>query len=489
MTEEEVAQRLKNFDLVSDAFHAEPLENEFLDKFKTMLEDDFMMKLCNEVQGANDAKNLEKMRGVLNGMRLIAECPELHSKSIGAIGGGFSSGKSTFINSFLEVTKPGEKPEIILAEGDTPVTAIPSYVVNNRKDFRIDGISFESGRFHIDLEMYKSLSHKGQYVEKTFSFLGRLIAYTAVHAPMEDKYFSNLCLIDTPGYNSPKLENMKRDAATATGAIKKARFLIWLINIERGTLENSDIKFLKELDRFGTGNGYPLYIVASNARKKTDGDIKKILNEFENTLEKSHMNYEGITAYDSKKKRVYECRKKTLHDFLVEHNRPSGRYADLKKTLSDVFADYIKAIVEKYNWANTKRKEIKSIKLDALENGNIGFDENDKLEESLNDLMKSFKLEGTVDDAVKNVRDIRDRFVTCLDDFCEKIGIPKIEKYFCKSCGGEILGDGMLCEKCADKNARGNATVKCPKCWKDQPGGVKFCSGCGGAMQGNGEGR
>ena len=185
MTDEEIGQRLKNFDLISDAFNAEPLENEFLDKFKTMIEDDFMMKLCNEVQGANDAKNLEKMKGVLNEMRLIAECPELHSKSIGAIGGGFSSGKSTFINSFLEGVKPEEK----LAEGVNPVTVIPSYVVCDT-DFRISGISFEGGRFSIASEMYKNLSHDN--VKKSFSFLNRLVSYAAVHAPMKSEYFSNL---------------------------------------------------------------------------------------------------------------------------------------------------------------------------------------------------------------------------------------------------------------------------------------------------------
>jgi|GEM_PF-1735216 len=482
MTEEEVGKRLKNFDLVSDAFNAEPLENEFLDKFKTMLEDEFMMKLCNEVQGANDAKNLEKMREVLNEMRLIAECPELHSKSIGAIGGGFSSGKSTFINSFLEVAKPGERPEIILAEGETPVTAIPSYVVCNRKDFRIDGISFEGGRFHIDLEMYKSLSHKDEYVEKTFSFLGRLIIYTVVHAPMEDKYFSNLCLIDTPGYNSPQADSMKRDAATAIEAIKKAGFLIWLVNVERGTLEKSDIKFLKNLNRFGIKNGHPLYIVATNARQRTEKDIKKILDEFEKTLEKSHLSYEGITVYDSKKKKVYEQRKKPLHDFFMEHNKPSESYGVIKKKLNDVFADYIKVVVEKYNWANAKRKELLAIRRGVNSN-----EDNEMLNQSLTDLMrsKSFNPEGTVDDAVKKVRDIKDRFVTCLDDFCDKANIPRMENRFCIKCCEVIQGNETLCSKCMGKNARGgDATVKCPKCGKDQPGRVKFCSSCGESMSG-----
>ena len=444
MTDEEIGQRLKNFDLISDAFNAEPLENEFLDKFKTMIEDDFMMKLCNEVQGANDAKNLEKMKGVLNEMRLIAECPELHSKSIGAIGGGFSSGKSTFINSFLEGVKPEEK----LAEGVNPVTVIPSYVVCDT-DFRISGISFEGGRFSIASEMYKNLSHDN--VKKSFSFLNRLVSYAAVHAPMKSEYFSNLCLIDTPGYNPQASGSTKRDATTARDSIKKAGFLVWLIGLDvNGTIPKGDIEFLREMKLFGIKSEYPLYIVANKARVKTQSAIEEILKDFEKTLNEKHLRYEGITAYDSKSKKVYAHRKKPLFDFFAEHNKPSKRYAGLKQTLNEVFADYIGAVREKYDWADAKRKEIVSIRLDVREN--VGPDEGDKLAESLNSLMKSFKLEGTLEDANKKVRDIKDSFVTCLDDFCGKAKIPRIENRFCRKCGTVIQGNETLCGKCEGRN-------------------------------------
>jgi len=137
---EENREKIRNFDLVSDALKAEPVENSFIKEFESLIDNDYSKGLCNNVPGVNDAENLKVMQQILEEMRLIANCPKLHSKDIGAVGGGFSSGKSSFINSFFVGSK------VKLAEGIKPVTAIPSYVICDH-DSAIHGISFREGFF------------------------------------------------------------------------------------------------------------------------------------------------------------------------------------------------------------------------------------------------------------------------------------------------------------------------------------------------------
>jgi GTPase SAR1 family protein len=462
---EEQKQKIRNFDLVSDALKAEPTENKFIKEFGDLIEHDYKI-FCDKEKGSNDAANIRKLDQILKEMRLIANCPELHSKSIGAIGGGFSSGKSSLINSFIVDAK------IKLAEGITYVTAFPSYVICDQKS-EVNGVSFRGGLFPIAPDIYKEISH--DFI-KSFDFdLKKIIEYTTVLAPMENQYFENLCIIDTPGYNAPTTGNTEYDFAIAKKYIENAEFLIWAVRIEEGTIPESDIEFLIKLNKFGIDPKWPLYVVANRAQLRKADDRENILDNIEETLDDNDLSYAGISAYNSSKKELLTSRKKDLLQFLEEHNKPSRVYVELRKMLNDVFSDYFKEANRDYDEREKKRKEVKKLILQAFAGGNINIDDDESsvdLESGLNDLLKYFQPKELKDERLKRIENLRDSFLNCLDSFCDDAGIDRKKDNFCERCGEPVENNSKLCSKCLPKT--------CPYCGciknkaKD-----KFCAECG----------
>ena len=464
---EEQKHKIRNFDLVSDALKARPVENQFIKEFASLIENDYKNVFCNIEKGINHAVNLRKLDNILNEMKLIANCPQLHSKNIGAIGGGFSSGKSSFINSFISNSK------IKLAEGIKPVTAIPSYVICD-EDSQVHGISSRGGKFPISLEMYREISHEFM---KFFQFdLKEVILYTTVLAPMERRYFENLCIIDTPGYNPPGSGDTGQDLETARKYIQKANFLIWTIGLDTiGTIPKSDIDFLKGLELFGIDPKKQLYIVANKAQLKTKDDIESILDNIGDTLDDNDLLYAGISAYNSLKRELLDSRKSDIFDFLEKQNRPSGKYAELKGMLFEVFKDYFGEANKDHDEKEKKRKDVKKLILHALASGNINIDDDEasvKLENGLNDLLHYFQPTEQKEERLKRIQNLRDKFLDCLNSFCDDVGIEKTAKIFCKNCGEPVEEGKKLCSKCA------SIEKVCHNCGKKLKAKSKYCTEC-----------
>ena len=436
---------LKNFKLVSDALGAASAKNKFVAEFQKLINNDFM-QFCDKEPNLNDTLQFQKLRHVENEMRRIANCPALHSKSLGAVGGGFSSGKSAFLNSFLT------DEQVRLAEGIHPVTAIPSYVICNDEAI-VQGISYKGGCFNIPVEMYKDISHK--FLEKSFTFnLKEIILYITVLAPMEKAYFENLCLIDTPGYNPSSSGTAAKDSETAREYIKDAQFLIWTVGLDsNGTIPKSDLDFLKNENLgFGKNDDKQLYVIANKADQKPENDIESILDVFEECLDDHDLRYAGISAYSSNPKKIYASRKMDIHSFLEDYNKPGNRYEPLKAELDDVFSSYSTMIKENFKEKDAKRKEVKRLHLKALESGHIDIDESSNdFEEGLNNLVRYFQSDESLEFRLDRVKKIRQNFEDCFDGFCEEMGISRIEYKYCTQCGKQMKKSSRVCTGCGAK--------------------------------------
>ena len=245
-------------EIINSALNAKPVENEHIAKFHGLIEKDFP-EFCDKEPEQNDAKPLKILQHIEREMRDIAVSSSLQSKTVGAIGGGFSSGKSAFLNSFID--------NAFLAVGIKPVTAIPTYLMIGERS-EIEGISaINDGHFDIPIETYKKLSH--DFLDGLEFNPRNIISHAIALAPMKEEYFENLCLIDTPGYNPG---GAKKDSATALEYIQGADFLIWIIDIKSGTISKPDLDFIKELN-FGKKAGKPLYIIANKAELPKPSDI------------------------------------------------------------------------------------------------------------------------------------------------------------------------------------------------------------------------
>ena len=436
-----------NYDLVSEALAAHPVENPHVRRFMELIDKDFT-EFCDAEPAINDVIPIRTLLRIKEELLHIASFPTLYSRRIGAVGGGFSSGKSAFINSFL--TTSG----IRLAEGRRPVTAIPCYIISNagEENSLVRGISCRGGIFTISGDAYRDLSHK---MLKTLNFnLKEVIRDITVLTPMPDDLFGHLCIMDTPGYNPPRVDTQKDDWETAKNYISKADFLIWLVGLDaNGTIPKSDLDFLSGMD-FGKENGKPLFIVANKAELKPDDDIEDILDDMEESLADAGFLHEGICAYSSKDaRRIFSFREKNIYDFLKEHNQATQLYDRFIVDLHHVFRPYIGNILADCDEREEKYRSVKGMLLDALESGASSMDGSNRLEDSLNDLLGYFQGAETREARLHRARDVRNRFIQCLKDFCDSLGIVREKKCFCIHCGAPMSPDAGKCPRCGKATA------------------------------------
>jgi hypothetical protein len=143
--------------------------------------------------------------------------------------------------------------------------------------------------------------------------------------------------------------------------------------------------------------------------------------------------------------------------------------------IHNVFKQYIGKIHEDYDEKSTKRKEVKTLLLSALEGGNIGLDDtSNKLEDGLNKLLRYFQSSEDLAKQIERVTVTRDKFMACLDNFCDKMKIERKESKFFMNCGEPIESGKTLCVKCSAVNAN-----ICPYCGTKGKEKDVFCMECG----------
>ena len=464
--EQENTKRI--FSLITDILKAKPAENEHIQQFRSLVRNDFK-EFCNKAVELNQMEDMELFEKIESEMNLIAHCPPVHSKMVGAIGGGFSSGKSSFINSFML------DKNIQLATGVIPVTAIPSYVICGEMP-DICGISYRGGRFTIQADMYKDISHE---LLKTLDFdLKDILRYITVTAKLDSECFSNICLIDTPGYNASSTGTMQQDRAVAYNYIKDAKFLIWVIGLDsNGTFPRTDIEFLMDPELpFGKDPSRSLYIVANKARGVTPSSRQRILEVLQETLDDNGISYDGISIYEAQQKEEYLYEGMQVKEFLKKQNVPTQKYVELALPLKAVFDRYKKRTREKYETDKQFQRKIQTLILDGMEHQVISLSSGAKnvLEDGLNEL-KSYLKPADLTQTLGTITEIEQRFFECINRFCDDVGIqkaelppeqeasgtstagtgnnsgesaPAIKKKFCDKCGTKLFERDNFCPKC-----------------------------------------
>ena len=391
---EEHAQKKQDFDklsekhdsldqkykLVSNLLSAKRSENEAFKKFKELFEGRFMAFANEESSLAEEAAAVEKLQSLEKRLEELVAFPHTFTKKSIAIGGGFSSGKSEFVNSFIT------NPDVKMPVKVEPATVIPSFVISNT-EVSIKGFSRDGGTVDIAPAFYRQLSHN--FVD-TFPFeLKDLMPSITVEVPLM-KGLEHICLIDTPGYN-PAGENTDQDKKTAAEVLKDRDALIWMIGVDAtGTIPQSDLDFIKGMKL----NGLPFYVVLNKADLKPESELEDILNEVKETLEDEGIEPVGICPYSSTRPDKYNLYDRIrdgqpLHDFFRSENQPkSDLEVELKGEIKSVFAMYENAIRKDENTAKLLMEELASLDLDILDTG-IGLDEQDVLSEKIDNIKKS----------------------------------------------------------------------------------------------------
>ena len=385
--------------LVSSLLTENQVQNEGYIEFKKLLNGEFLDFANEEDSLANEAEALLNLQSIEKELSAVVAFPDLYTRNIVAIGGGFSSGKSQFVSSFFE------KEDISLPIGIEPVTAIPTYVVSQDRN-SIKGYSAKGGLVSISEELYQKMSH--EYI-KSFQFnLKDIMPFMMISTPLNKEYFDNICLIDTPGYNPAITDGFTgEDEKTSMDYLDSANSILWLIGADsNGTIPATDLEFLSNLDL----TNKDLFIVFNKADLRSADDLEDIMEIIEESLEDYDINFSGISAYSSVMREEYSYINISLFDFLVKENRESSTRDDIEKKISCVFDMYKKSITEKIAHHKSLNKYIKEIELDMLENS---LDE-DALYTKVSDLKKFVSYQELEENLVV-AQEIEKKFLNAVD--------------------------------------------------------------------------
>ena len=326
-----------NFNFVASLLNAVPMVNQYFDEFTNLLNVDYVNYANKNDSLADEADALLKLQSVHKDLQLVVNCPMLYKKNIIALGGGFSCGKSSFINSLFQ------NKDVRLPTGVNPVTAIPAYVSSGEKS-GIKGYSYTGGSIDVEKNMFKKFTHDKL---KSFQFkLKSILPYLILDTVMSDD-FKHICFIDTPGYN-PGTDS-ESDMLASIEFIKQATALIWMVGVESGTLPNDDSQMLMRI--LEDDPDKKIFVICNKADLRDENEVSNVCMEIANQLDMLGISYEGVMPYSSNDGYDMQnpdylsyTQKGNLVDFFKALNiENTNKAKDLILRIKSVFDKYVKA--------------------------------------------------------------------------------------------------------------------------------------------------
>lgn len=372
----------ERFTLVQSILAASPAKNSGLDTFRNLLNNNYAEFAAEESSLANEAGALLALQKIASELEQANAFPPASGKTLIGVAGGFSSGKSEFINSFIKDSS------IKLATGMNPVTVIPSFVVCAPYS-RICGYAHNGGSVTLSNKIYKALSH--DYVAAFGFDLRNIMPTISLQAPMDEALFENICLIDTPGYNpgtGSLVEASDRD--TSVKFLEPCSAMIWVIGLDpAGTISQTDIEFIRQLPF----RSEDLYLILNKADVKSQEDTEAIMETVADELTLANISCAGMTAYSSTRKRRYATSGLTFDDFLLSKNKRHNITSGYTDKITSVFKLYDKALKDDLDRVQQLRVKIKDLQLRTLkESGASGLKEINHVTDFLSQQLGNEKL-------------------------------------------------------------------------------------------------
>ncbi len=329
------------------------IENEGLAEYQRILDNEFLA-FSNEVEFKEQAVALRALQDLGNELQLVASFPSLFQKSMVAVGGGFSAGKSKFLNHLLGLKLP---------YGVEPVTAIPTYCLKGEREVLM-GRSQNGGV--VELPDF-SFDHK---TLNAFDFdLKSIMPFMILSTPLP---FKHLCFIDTPGYNPSNQGYTGGDRQASEEYLANAKYILWVIDCQHGTIQSDDLDYLHELyEKYGK----EIFIVLSKADLRTNSALEDIATNIREILEDNGVEICGIGTHSSEDhERSKEINENSsiftpLEGFLRSLDKRSEKQNEILSVLYNVHLAYEKAIKEDLNKFKRYQKELHSLELDLMQQG------------------------------------------------------------------------------------------------------------------------
>jgi hypothetical protein len=296
------------------------------------------------------------------------------------LAGGFSSGKSSFLNRLV-------KNANLLPTGTQPISVVKTYLYCNAKNKKVtvEGVNLKNVLVELPTNVLQAIQHANSSNVHLASVLEKLLIQ------IKSSELDGLCFIDTPGYNnsiSANVSNGKTDKDTATEAFAEGDVLFWLIDIDKGTAISDDIEMLAQF------KGKPKVIIFNKADKKGYPESKKIVEEAYDLLPKYFDMNEiiDILAFTSLDNKILYSRHHTgLPGLLSDIRKRSHKSSPLnraKQNIHNLFQSEIREQEEKIKQISDRIRLLKGEKDTAYRNQNRHQSDNEELIKDLKEAIK-----------------------------------------------------------------------------------------------------
>ncbi|MGT0050256.1 dynamin family protein [Helicobacter pylori] len=245
------------YDLIARILNAK-MENKELEEYQCILDNEFL----EFASGVDSFKEKEiallALQEIKKELQLVASYPSLFQKSMVAVGGGFSTGKSTFLNKLLDL-------KLKLPEDINPTIAIPTYCLKGEREVLM-GRSQNGGVVELP---YLTFDHK--FLDSLGFNIKEIMPSMLLSAP--SVLFEFLCFIDTPGYNPSNQGYTGGDRQASKEYLANAKYILWVMDCDRGPIQGNDLNYLQELYE---EHGKQVFIVLNKADLKITIQLEEI---------------------------------------------------------------------------------------------------------------------------------------------------------------------------------------------------------------------
>lgn len=275
------------------------------------------------------------------------------------VAGGFSAGKSTFLNT---LTGAGN----LLPTGIDPVSMVATYLYCSKqtKEIVVKGINLKEAIVLLDTDILQSIQHES----KSKTYLASVLTKLFVEIPSNE--LDGFVFIDTPGYNNSdkaNATNNRSDRETALEAIGRGNVLIWVIDSGAGTIPKKDLAVIKEF--IEADDNHRVAVVFNKADKKGEVEIPKIVADGVSQLSSYSSAIIDVLGFSSNENRIYYSHKGYDMSHLLLRLRETGNgNSGIERLTSDIlnlFDNEIELANMAISELNNEKKELIRLANDA----------------------------------------------------------------------------------------------------------------------------
>lgn len=232
-----------------------------------------------------EARALRELQALEESLENLALFPDLAKKTIVGVGGGFSAGKSRFLNTLLGID--------LLPESLEPTTAIPSFITHGETG--IVALNSFSQQIPLDRDALQAITHAFTHhyrasLDESFGF-AHLLKLLMLHH--RDFPWSNLAFLDTPGYSKADAQGASQtDESIALKQLTEADQVLWLLNAKNGSIRQDDLNFLRTLK-----HPQPVFFVITQADLVGPSRIDAILDSTREAIDAAGIPCAGLMAW------------------------------------------------------------------------------------------------------------------------------------------------------------------------------------------------